>query len=94
MHQLGVYEKVVAESAKSGETVLHDAPYDFNEQSFHLIEPLPLAKGDRIRVECRHQNTTSERVTFGESSTAEMCFAGLFRYPADGSFFICADPPR
>jgi hypothetical protein len=91
MHQLGVYEKVVAESATKGEVTLFDGPYNFDDQSYHLIEPLDLKKGERVRVECTHTNTTSKRVTFGESSLQEMCFAGLYRYPADGSPFICVD---
>jgi hypothetical protein len=91
MHQIGIYEKIIAESSADGDVVLHDEPYDFNEQSFHLIEPLKLAKGDRIRVECTHKNTTDHDVRFGDSSNAEMCFAGLYRYPADGSPFICVD---
>jgi hypothetical protein len=91
MHQIGIYEKVVAESAQNGETILHDAPYSFDEQSYRLIDPIRLAQGDRVRVECTHQNTRDSMVTFGESSLSEMCFAGLYRYPADGSVFFCVD---
>jgi hypothetical protein len=94
MHQLGIHEKVVAEPAKGSETVLLDADYDFNEQSYRLIDPLKLAKGDRVRVECTHRNTTTKTVTFGESTLSEMCFAGLYRYPADGSLFVCVDAPH
>ncbi|HWW86923.1 MAG TPA: hypothetical protein VNZ26_25180 [Vicinamibacterales bacterium] len=93
MHKLGVYEKVVAERASADEVVLLDAPYDFNQQSYQLIPPLNLAKGDRVRVECTHTNTTDQTVTFGQSTLSEMCFAGIYRYPADGSMFICVDPP-
>ena len=93
MHQLGIYEKVTAESSAVGEVPLFDGPYNFDDQSYHLIEPLNLAKGDRVRVECTHRNTTNQPVTFGESSLAEMCFAGMYRYPADGSPFICVDQP-
>jgi hypothetical protein len=90
MHQLGVYEKVVAEKA-TGEVTLFDGPYDFDEQSYQSIEPLELARGERVRVECTHKNTTDKRVLIGESTLSEMCFAGLYRYPADGSIFICVD---
>jgi hypothetical protein len=92
MHKLGVYEKVVAEPASANEVVLLDAPYDFNQQSYQLIPALNLAKGDRVRVECTHHNTTDKTVTFGQSTLSEMCFAGIYRYPADGSPFICVDP--
>lgn len=92
MHKLGIYEKVVAQRASGGDVVLLDAPYDFNEQSYRLITPVDLAKGDRVRVECTHQNTTDKTVTFGQSTNSEMCFAGIYRYPADGSRFVCVDP--
>jgi hypothetical protein len=91
MHQLGIYEKVVAETSRAGEVTLFDGPYDFNEQSYQAIRPLVVAKGDRVRVECTHRNTTTKRVTFGESTLAEMCFAGLYRYPAGGQFLICSN---
>ena len=42
-------------------------------------------------VQCTHKNTTQADVHFGDSSLAEMCFAGVYRYPAIGGFFICAD---
>jgi hypothetical protein len=32
-------------------------------------------------------------VRFGESTLEEMCFAGVYRYPGDGKFFICFDRP-
>jgi hypothetical protein len=89
MHVLGVYEKIVAERAVGGEAVLYDGPYDFEEQKYYAFEPVKVQKGDRVRVECTHNNTTAQRVTFGESTLQEMCFAGLYRYPADGSPFTC-----
>jgi hypothetical protein len=89
MHKLGIHEKVVAEPASANEVVLLDAPYDFNQQSYQLIPALNLAKGDRVRVECTHHNTTNQTVTFGQSTLSEMCFAGIYRYPADGSSFTC-----
>ena len=91
MHQIGIYEKVVAESSIAGDVTLFDGPYDFNEQSYNLISPVKLAKGDKVRVECTHHNTTDHDVTFGQSSLQEMCFAGIYRYPADGTPFICVD---
>ena len=91
MHKLGVYEKVTAESSIDGDVVINDAPYDFNEQSFHLIDPVHMAGGDKVQVDCTHDNTTQAAVTFGESSDSEMCFAGIYRYPATGNLFICSD---
>ena len=93
MHVLGTHARIAAENADGGESVLFDGPYDFNEQSYHLIPPLALAKGDQVRVDCTYHNTRSDTVTFGESTLSEMCFAGIYRYPADGSSLICVDPP-
>jgi hypothetical protein len=93
MHQLGVHLKVIGQSSIDGSRVLHDAPYSFDEQSFAIIEPLKLKKGDNLRVECTHDNTTDETVSFGESSLSEMCFAGIYRYPADGTNLICTNGP-
>lgn len=84
MHQLGSHIRVVAHSTTQGERVLHDADYDFEEQLFYPIEPLEMAEGDHVTVECTYQNDTGQTVTFGDSSDSEMCFAGLIRYPALG----------
>jgi hypothetical protein len=94
MHQLGTYMKVAAEPAGKDDVVLHDGPYDFNEQRYYKIDPLHLSKGDEVRVECTHTNTTDKMVTFGDSSLAEMCFAGLYRYPAADDGFACVANAR
>ena len=94
MHKLGIYEKITALTAAQGDITLFDGPYDFDSQSYHLLTPgVALDKGDRVRVDCTHRNTTPNTVTFGESTLSEMCFSGIYRYPADGSPFICVDPP-
>ncbi|HEX4338803.1 MAG TPA: hypothetical protein VH062_23015 [Polyangiaceae bacterium] len=94
MHQLGTHMKIVAEPAGADEIVLHDGPYDFSEQRYYAIDPLQLSTGDNLRVECTHTNTTDKLVTFGDSSLAEMCFAGIYRYPADGDSFPCVANAR
>ena len=47
-----------------------------------------------MRVECTHTNTTDKVVTFGDSSLAEMCFAGLYRYPSQDDGFACVANAR
>lgn len=91
MHQLGVYMKVDAMSSIAGNTTIFDGPYSFDDQSYHALTPLQLAMGDKVHVACSYNNTTDNTVTFGQSSLAEMCFAGLYRYPADGSSYGCVD---
>jgi len=89
MHKLGVYAKIVAERTVGGDAVLYDGAYDFEDQKYYPIEPVAVQKGDRVRIDCTHNNTTPQRVVFGESTLEEMCFAGIFRYPSDGSPFMC-----
>ncbi len=91
MHQLGIHMKVTAHSSIEGDVVLHDGPYDFEEQLTHLLDDeVQMARGDDVQVECTYRNTTTRSVSFGDSSLQEMCFAGLFRYPATGEFFVCS----
>jgi hypothetical protein len=53
------------------------------------MQDLRMLPGDTLHVECTHDNTTDAVVNWGESSKAEMCHAGVYRYPAaaDGPFF-------
>lgn len=89
MHQLGVHLKAVAESSVQGDVVLSDAMYDFENQRVALVGPVEMKAGDRVRVDCTYENTTKKVVQFGDSSLAEMCFAGLLRYPASAGAFLC-----
>ena len=82
MHQLGVHAKLTAHGSIDGERVLHDAAYDFSHQLVYQVEPIKLAKGDKIDIECTYMNTTDRTVTWGDSTLDEMCFAGLGLYPA------------
>jgi hypothetical protein len=90
MHRLGTHMKVVAHSAIDGERVLHDGLYDFDQQLFYPIEPIHVANGDKVDFECTWRNPTGQTVTFGDSTLDEMCFVGLFRYPA-GASSVCYD---
>lgn len=92
-HQLGTHQKVSV--VRNGvTTVLHDGPYDFQEQNYYLQDPMfDVLPGDRINVECTWQNEGSA-VGFGESSNQEMCFSGLYRFPAQNAGrFECTDVP-
>ena len=94
MHQIAIHQKV--EHIHNGTaTVLHDMPYDFEEQTYYMQTPeVEVAAGDQIRVTCTYRNNTGGFVTFGESSNQEMCFTGLYRYPArNAGLFECASGP-
>jgi hypothetical protein len=95
MHQLGTHARIVAE-VDSGDLTLHDDAYDFYEQKVYPLSPaLEMKQGDRLRVECTYVNNTGDDVGFGDSSNEEMCFAGIYRYPALGGSslagFVCDD---
>jgi hypothetical protein len=90
MHWLGRHMKVTARVG-GVDRVIHDKAYDFGDQPIYAMDPLKMAAGDSLHVECTHENTTGSMVTWGESSTAEMCHAGVYRYPAASSgFFFCS----
>ena len=91
MHQLGVYLMATAHSSIEGDVVIYDGPYDFDQQTIYPIEPVQMAQGDTVSVECHYENDTGVMVSFGDSSLAEMCFLGVFRYPAadTGEYFLC-----
>jgi hypothetical protein len=93
MHQLGTHLKVVHE-ATGGDVTLHDQPFDFNEQLNYAITPTLVKAGEGIQVTCSYVNTSGGTVIFGDSSDSEMCFAGLYRYPATGAgLFSCSSGP-
>ncbi len=72
--------------------MLHDLPYQFSEQKYYLKSPeVQVQAGDRITVKCTYFNNTGAIVLAGDSSNAEMCFSGLYRYPATGAdLFECS----
>ena len=53
---------------------------------------LSLPMGSRIDVTCTYNNNTNPPVNipFGDSSNQEMCFTGLYKYPAGGGLFQCS----
>jgi hypothetical protein len=89
MHMLGKHEKVFSEAA-AGEIALFDAPFAFGEQVYRVLDPVTVAKGERLRVECTHDNTTDALVANGPRSDNEMCMATFYKFPIGGSTF-CAD---
>jgi hypothetical protein len=84
MHLLGTRMTVEAGSSEDEmKRVFERDPYDFDDQH---IEPLNLTlePGDVARVTCGYNNTHSEVVGFGESTTTEMCFFIGFALDREG----------
>jgi hypothetical protein len=91
MHQIARHQRV--ELVRNGiTTVLHDLPYQFTEQQYYLKSPeVQVQSGDRINVKCTYLNNTGQPVQNGDSSNQEMCFSGLYKYPAtNAGLFQCS----
>jgi hypothetical protein len=99
MHQIGRHIKTEVVRADGERQVLSDADYNFENQPFFNFDPLPLVPGDKIATTCTYQNphaAGTPPVEFGQSSTDEMCFSIVMRYPRQpvGPFgAICWDGP-
>ncbi|HTL32365.1 MAG TPA: hypothetical protein VL326_04545, partial [Kofleriaceae bacterium] len=91
MHALGTAQKVELVNGSSTQ-VLHDKAFNVDDQSYDLVRPsASVREGDKVRVTCTYVNGTSQPVVFGDNAGNEMCFAGLYRYPAVGSDELCLD---
>lgn len=83
-HQLGTHHKFTV-TRGTDVTTLHDGAYTFSEQNYYLTTPeFSVEAGDKLSTTCTWMNTTNGTVGWGESSNQEMCFTGLYRYPALG----------
>lgn len=92
MHQHATHQKLTL-TQNGVADVIHDADFDFREQTNYPLAPeLAVHAGDALRTDCTYTNTGTTTVTFGDSSTAEMCFTGLYRYPKQAlSLFECTE---
>lgn len=80
MHQLGKHMKTTL-TIGGVDQVINDAPYDFEHQTVLEFDPIQLTTGDKITSECTWMNTSGGTVGYGESSTTEMCYSILYRFP-------------
>jgi hypothetical protein len=80
MHQLGSHMKTTLTVGGAEQTLFDDA-YDFQHQAVLSFDPIQLSVGDKINTECTWNNTTGTTVNYGESSTTEMCYSILYRFP-------------
>jgi hypothetical protein len=90
MHQHATKQSLEITQGGVVKKVLDNVPYNFNEQVNYQMEPMQLASGDRIKTTCTYVNNTGTELKFGDSSNEEMCFTGMYKYPAGGSLFQCA----
>jgi hypothetical protein len=90
MHLLG--KRMVVESAAPGSEdfseIFRSDPYDFDNQELVPMD-LNISAGDQVRVTCGYDNHLDQTVTFGESTTNEMCFFIGFAVNATHQFAGC-----
>jgi Copper type II ascorbate-dependent monooxygenase, C-terminal domain len=90
MHQTGSHMKVWVETA-AGQQVVWDEDYDFNDQRFGMFPAVDLVAGDKIKMTCSYSAAGAGK-SFGDSTTAEMCFAISYVYPPIASTgSLCAN---
>jgi len=106
MHYKGLSMVVEAGPTEDSlEEVFRRDPYDFDDQRLDSM-PIDLPKGHHVRVTCQFDNNTDDVITFGESSTQEMCFFLVYApgvetdlggcLSGDGGSFLpegCGDEP-
>jgi hypothetical protein len=81
MHQLGT--KISLEKGTTmaqAADIYHKDPWVFGDQPMDPVDVM-VHQGDYMRATCTWDNMTGADVTFGESTTNEMCFMILFYYP-------------
>jgi cytochrome c551/c552 len=76
MHVAGTHMKTVIHRKGGGDEVLHDEPFDFNDQH-HYLKNVIINPGDSLTTEC----TYDKPMAFGESTGQEMCYNFTFAYP-------------
>jgi hypothetical protein len=94
MHQIATHQKLVITHSGVPTTML-DVDYSFTNQKNYPMADTLVHSGDQIQTTCTYINNTgvtdppAHNVGFGDSSTAEMCFTGVYKYPAGGTLFQC-----
>jgi hypothetical protein len=89
MHQHATHQSFRITKAGVVTTILDNKPYSFDEQTNYPIAPMRLEPGDRVETSCTYVNTTGAPVHYGDSSNQEMCYTGVYKYPAGGVLFSC-----
>jgi hypothetical protein len=90
MHQTATHQTWKFTTPGSPATTLLDDDYLFTEQRNYPIPDTLIHQGDQIETTCTYVNNTGSDISFGDGSDKEMCFTGMYKYPAGGSVFQCA----
>lgn len=90
MHQTATHQKWTYTEGANAPVTLLDDDYMFTEQKNYPIADTLLKSGDKIDTYCTYVNNTGATIQFGDGSDKEMCFTGMYKYPAGGNLFSCA----
>jgi Copper type II ascorbate-dependent monooxygenase, C-terminal domain len=80
MHQIGVHQRLTVTTSNVPTTLL-DTDYSFSEQKNYPMQAV-IPAASQILTTCTYVNNTGATITYGDSSTEEMCFTGIYKYPA------------
>ena len=93
MHQHATHQNFQVTKGGVVTKILDNKPYSFEEQGNYQITPMLLEPGDRVETSCTYVNNTGVPLRYGDSSNEEMCFTGVYKYPAGGILFSWAIDP-
>ncbi|HEX2688017.1 MAG TPA: hypothetical protein VHN14_15420 [Kofleriaceae bacterium] len=88
MHQIATHHQWTYTHLGTA-TALIDDDFRFEEQKNYPIADTVIHKGDQIQTVCSYVNTTGGAIGYGDGSDKEMCFTGMYKYPAGGNLFQC-----
>jgi hypothetical protein len=94
MHQTATHQTWTYTRPGGQPTALIDDDFLFNEQRNYPIADTLIHQGDQILTVCTYVNNTGSVMTWGDGSDREMCFTGMYKYPAGGGLFQCTTGPR
>jgi hypothetical protein len=82
MHKLGTKITLQHGADQTAPIIYKRDPWVFGAQPIDMF-PTTIQKNDFIGTQCTFDNTTGQAVTYGESTTNEMCYFVLFYTPFD-----------
>jgi hypothetical protein len=95
MHQTATHQTWTYTPKAGGQPIaLIDDDFLFNEQRNYPIADTVIHQGDQILTVCTYVNNTGSVMTWGDGSDKEMCFTGMYKYPAGGGLFQCTTGPH
>lgn len=93
MHQAAIRQQVqvTPSMAATTTTMLDVQPYQFADQKNYPMQDTMIHMGDTLQVTCTYVNNRTDglTLTYGDNVDAEMCFAGVYKYPPGGMLYGC-----